>query len=57
MAWWVKHDFFGRSFLDIIYMAAERRSQGLEPALTRFLEMQSRSAHLFTSTNQSNRHM
>jgi ribosomal protein S18 acetylase RimI-like enzyme len=53
----LKHDFFGHSFLDMIYITAERRSHGLGPALIRFLEMQSRSANLFTSTNESNHHM
>lgn len=53
----MRHDFYGRSFLELIYIAAERRGQGLGPALIRFLETQSRSADLFTSTNESNRHM
>jgi GNAT superfamily N-acetyltransferase len=53
----IRHDFFGRSFLEMVYIAAEWRSQGLGPALIRFLETHSRSADLFTSTNQSNHHM
>jgi ribosomal protein S18 acetylase RimI-like enzyme len=53
----LSHDFFGHSFLEMIYLAAEWRSQGLGPILIRFLETQSRTAAFFTSTNESNRHM
>jgi mannose-6-phosphate isomerase-like protein (cupin superfamily)/GNAT superfamily N-acetyltransferase len=53
----IGHDFFGRSFLELVYIAAERRGQGLGPVLIRFMETQSRSADFFTSTNESNRHM
>ena len=53
----ISHDFFGRSFLEMIYMAIERRGQGWGPRLIRFIETQSRSTALFTSTNESNRHM
>jgi len=53
----IGHDFFGRSFLEMVYVAADRRGQGLGLQLMRFLETQSRSVDLFTSTNESNRHM
>lgn len=51
------YDFFGHTFLELVYIAAEWRSQGLGPTLIRFLETQSRSATFFTSTNESNRQM
>jgi mannose-6-phosphate isomerase-like protein (cupin superfamily)/ribosomal protein S18 acetylase RimI-like enzyme len=53
----IGHDFFGRSFLELVYIAADRRGQGLGPMLIRFMETQSRSADFFTSTNESNWHM
>jgi mannose-6-phosphate isomerase-like protein (cupin superfamily)/GNAT superfamily N-acetyltransferase len=53
----ISHDFYGRSFLEMVYLAAEQRGQGLGPRLIRFLETQSRSTALFTSTNESNHHM
>lgn len=53
----ISHDFFGRSFLELVYIGEEHRGQGLGPALLRHLETQSRSGSLFTSTNESNRHM
>lgn len=53
----LSHDFFGHSFLEMVYIAAEWRSQGLGPILIRFLETQSRTAVFFTSTNESNVHM
>lgn len=53
----IRHDFYSHSFLELVYMTADQRGQGLGPALIRFLETQSRSADFFTSTNQSNRHM
>lgn len=53
----ISHDFFGHSFLEMVYIAAEWRSQGLGPVLIRFLETQSRTAAFFTSTNESNGHM
>ncbi len=51
------HEFFGRSFLEMVYVAAEQRGQGLGPQLIRFMETQSRSDTFFTSTNESNGHM
>ena len=53
----LSHDFFGHSFLEMVYIAAEWRSQGLGPILIRYLETQSRTAVFFTSTNESNGHM
>jgi ribosomal protein S18 acetylase RimI-like enzyme len=53
----LSHDFFGHSFLEMVYIAAEWRSQGLGPILIRYLETQSRTAAFFTSTNESNDHM
>lgn len=53
----VSHNFFGRSFLEMIYIQADQRSKGFGPALIRFLEGKSQSKDLFTSTNESNTHM
>jgi len=53
----ISHEFFGRSFLDLIYIEEQSRGQGLGPKLIEALELQSRSTSLFTSTNQSNLHM
>lgn len=53
----VSHNFFGRSFIELIYIDEQRRSNGLGPTLISFLEGQSRSSDLFTSTNESNLHM
>ncbi len=53
----ISHDFFGRSFLDLILIAESQRSKGYGPRLIAFLEGLSRSNDLFTSTNQSNSHM
>jgi ribosomal protein S18 acetylase RimI-like enzyme len=53
----VTHGFFGRSFLELIYIAESQRSCGNGPALITFLEAQSKSRDVFTSTNQSNTHM
>ena len=53
----ISHDFFGRSFLDLIYIEEQSRGQGLGPKLIEALEQQSKSPLLFTSTNQSNLHM
>lgn len=53
----ISHEFFGRSFLDLIYVAESQRSRGYGPSLIAFLEDHSRSNDLFTSTNQSNSHM
>ena len=53
----ISHEFFGRSFLDLIYVEEQSRGQGLGPKLIEALEQQSKSPSLFTSTNQSNLHM
>ena len=53
----ISHEFFGRSFLDLIYIDEKCRGQGLGPKLIEALEQQSKSTSLFTSTNQSNAHM
>ena len=53
----ITHGFYGRSFLELINIAESQRSQGHGPALISFLEGQSKSSDLFTSTNQSNTHM
>lgn len=53
----ISHEFFGRSFLDLIHIAESQRSRGYGPSLIAFLEDHSRSNDLFTSTNQSNSHM
>jgi ribosomal protein S18 acetylase RimI-like enzyme len=53
----ISHQFFGRSFLELIYIDEAHRGEGLGPALIRALERQSKSPSVFTSTNQSNAHM
>ncbi len=53
----ISHGFFGRSFIDLIYIAETMRSSGYGPKLLAVLEGQSQSNDLFTSTNQSNSHM
>lgn len=53
----ISHSFFGRSFIDLIYIADPHRSSGYGPSLVIFLESQSQSSDLFTSTNESNSHM
>ena len=52
-----RHDFFGYSFLDMVYIENGCRGRGLGPELIRFMEGRSRTASFFTSTNRSNRHM
>ena len=53
----ISHGFFGRSFIDMIYIAEPHRLSGYGPELVEFLEGQSQSNDLFTSTNESNSHM
>jgi ribosomal protein S18 acetylase RimI-like enzyme len=53
----ISHEFFGRSFLELIYIDQRARGKGLGPQVIRALELQSKSASLFTSTNESNLHM
>lgn len=53
----ISHGFFGRSFIDLIYIAEPLRSSGYGPKMLTFLEGQSHSHDLFTSTNTSNLHM
>ncbi len=53
----VSHSFFGRSFLELIYIDESHRSRGYGPELISFLEAHSKSNDLFTSTNDSNSHM
>jgi len=53
----ISHEFFGRSFLDLIYIDQNQRSKGYGSELISFLETQSKSEDLFTSTNESNSHM
>ncbi len=53
----ISHEFFGRSFIELIYIAERWRGHGLGPRLIQALELQSKSTSLFTSTNESNLHM
>lgn len=53
----MSHDFFGRSFLELVYIDEAHRSLGYGPELISFLEAHSKSNDLFTSTNKSNSHM
>ena len=51
------HEFFGRSFIELVYIDEHHRSRGYGSALIGYLEQRSRSDDLFTSTNESNAHM
>lgn len=53
----LSHKFFGRSFIELVYIDERHRSKGYGPALIGYLEQKSRSDDLFTSTNESNVHM
>ncbi len=53
----VHHEFYGRSFIDLIYLAEEARNRGWGRQLLSALEGIAVSAQIFTSTNASNRHM
>lgn len=53
----ISHGFFDRSFLELIYIDVDKRCQGHGPKLIAFLEQQSKSEDMFTSTNESNVHM
>ncbi len=53
----ISHDFFSRTFIELIYIAEAERSKGHGPKLIQFLESQTRTSDLFTSTNESNVHM
>ena len=53
----ISHHFFSRSFLDLIYIEASKRSCGYGPSLIEFIQDQSQSDDFFTSTNESNLHM
>ena len=53
----MSHEFFSRSFLELVYIDPRYRGHGLGPMLIRSAESHSRSADLFTSTNESNTHM
>lgn len=49
--------FFGQPFIELVVIAAAHRSEGLGPLLIRRLEAAVTGGKLFTSTNESNRHM
>jgi len=53
----LSHEFFGRSFIELVFIVEHYRSRGYGSALIRYLEKRSRSDDLFTSTNESNAHM
>ena len=53
----ISHGFFGRSFIELIYIDENKRLSGYGAQLVAFLECQSQSRDLFTSTNRSNSHM
>jgi len=53
----ISHAFFSRSFLELVYIDANKRSCGYGPRLISFLETQSKTEDIFTSTNESNSHM
>jgi GNAT superfamily N-acetyltransferase len=54
---YVHHEFYGRTFIDLVYIAEQERNWGWGPKLMSALEGLSRSAQIFTSTNESNLHM
>jgi ribosomal protein S18 acetylase RimI-like enzyme len=51
------HEFFGRSFIEMLYIDERHRSKAYGPALIEYLEQHAESDDLFTSTNESNTHM
>lgn len=53
----VHHEFYGRTFIDMVYLAEEARNRGWGQQLLSALEGLAVSAQIFTSTNESNRHM
>lgn len=50
----LEHSFFGRGFLRMVGVAADRRRQGIGRALVRAAEERARTARVFASTNASN---
>lgn len=53
----LSHDFFGHSFIELIYFEETQRSRGYGPTMIGYIEQQSHTDDLFTSTNESNLHM
>lgn len=53
----IHHQFFARSFIDLVYIAEDERNRGLGPRLLEALEGLAKSLQVFTSTNESNVHM
>jgi GNAT superfamily N-acetyltransferase len=53
----IHHHFFGRSFVELIYVTEVERNRGWGPQILIGLEALSLSEDLFTSTNESNAHM
>ena len=53
----LNHGFFGLTFIELIYIDEQFRCKGLGPKLIHYLEKQSQSEDIFTSTNESNLHM
>ena len=53
----ITHVFFGRSFIEMVYIKEQYRSKGYGPELIQYLQAQSQSKDIFTSTNESNAHM
>jgi len=51
------HSFYDRGFIPMLYVAGNRRREGIGSALLRELESSCRTDKLFTSTNRSNRPM
>ncbi len=51
------HSFFGRAFIDMVYIDEAKRGVGIGPELIKAVEKQAKTERIFTSTNQSNRHM
>lgn len=53
----LSHGFFGRSFIEMIYIKESHRSRGFGPEIILYLQAYSQSDVLFTSTNESNSQM
>ena len=53
----LKKNFFGYSFIEMVYISKSFRGEGYGPILMEELEKSIKSEKIFTSTNQSNKHM
>lgn len=49
-----KHNFFGCSFIETVYLKEEYRNKGCGPKLLKHIEGEALTNKIFTSTNKSN---